>query len=174
MNEKYFSNVFFAPQAKQTQTKSENNAKTESSHEGRKAHFLQTLGKHMSVFDQIEAHNLEKRQMLAQMAETFRVESEARSRELMALWLQKDEEKPLDIWGTCLDIARRIMRGEKVTVEEMRLIARHFPELLFQALLLKQPDKDLDENENEAEDEKKFLDNSEKADGISGAGALGE
>jgi len=149
------------------------NPKPGSSHEGRKAHFLQTLGKHMSVSDQIKSHNLEKRQMLAQMAEIFRVESEARRREFMALWLEKDEEKPFDIFGKCMDIARRIMRGEKVTAEEMRLIAQHFPELLFQALLLRQPEKDLDENENEAEDETEFFDNSQKADGSSGAGADG-
>jgi len=94
----------------------------------------------------------ERKIMLAQLLERLRAESEAKQHELLyKLINQNDDEKPYDIFGKCLDIARRIMRGERVSAEEMRFLSRYFPELLFQALLLKQEDNDQDECENLSE-----------------------
>ena len=106
--------------------------------------------------DVARAMALEKRKMMNQMLEWMRTESETKRMELLSKLMQKDDEEPYDLFRKCLDIARRIMRGEKVTAEEMRLLAQHFPELLFQALLLKQEEKDLDEYENPEKDDELF------------------
>ena len=91
----------------------------------------------------------ERKRVLSHLLERLRAESEARRQELYSKLLQKDEEeKPYDIIGKCMDIARRIMRGENVSAEEMQFISRYFPELLFQALLLRQENTDNDADES--------------------------
>jgi len=126
--------------------------------DGGKDKFKQTLSKHLTLSDQIKAHSAEKRRTLAHIAETLRAESAEQRQRLMGLWMQKDEdEKPYDVLGKCLDIARRIMRGERVSAEDMRFLAQHYPQLLFQALLLRKEEEDQEEcecppeNENDGE-----------------------
>ena len=81
----------------------------------------------------------ERKAVLNDLLEKLRAESDARRQDLYSMLIKKDEDdKPFDITAKCMEIARRIMRGEKVSAEEMRLLGRYFPELLFQALLLKQ------------------------------------
>lgn len=97
----------------------------------------------------------EKKAVLNQLLQDMRAESEMRRQELMIeLLTNNDEEETYDVYGKCLEIARRIMRGEKVSVEDMRLLGQNFPELLFQALLLKQEktDRDFDDSKSEFED----------------------
>lgn len=109
--------------------------------------------KKVTVFDEFRAINADRRAFLNHLLEKMRAESEAKRMELLAKLMQKDDDENMyDIWAKCLDIARRIMRGEKVSAEEMRLLAQHFPELLFQALLLKQEDKEPDESESKEKD----------------------
>jgi len=92
--------------------------------------------------------------MLNQLLERMRAESEAKRMELLAKLAQRDDnESPYDIYAKCLDIARRIMRGEKVSAEEMRLLSQNFPELLFQALLLRQEEIELEESDERATSE---------------------
>jgi len=91
------------------------------------------------IADEIRAHSREKRIMLNDLLEQLRLESDKRRQELLISLLREDDDKDnYDVFGKCLDIARRIMRGEKVSPEEMRLLAQNFPELLFQALLLRE------------------------------------
>jgi len=97
-----------------------------------------------AIADKARPNAAEMNVMLNQMRERLLAESSARRLELVAKLLQKDnEESPYDLYMKCLDIARRIMRGEKVSQEEMTLLAQHFPELLFMALLFKQDEVDL-------------------------------
>ena len=138
--------------------------------EGGKTKFKQTLKAHLSVADQIKEHNAEKRATWNQVAQMIRTESDERRRQLMALWLQKDEKKePEDVYAKCIAIARRIMRGEKVSIEDMRLIAQHYPQLLFQALLLRQEDNDDDERDEDADEDGKFSDYAPTAIAVGGA-----
>jgi len=94
----------------------------------------------------------ERKMVLSGLLERLRAESEMRRHELYSKLLQNDEEeKPYDVAGKCMDIARRIMRGEKVSPEEMRLLSRYYPELLFQALLLRHEgheEKDSDDTDS--------------------------
>jgi len=143
-------NIFLSAMAKPTRGLAGKDARTATRPEDGREAFRQTIGAFMSTSEQIKAHNAEKRRTLAQVAEILRADSEQRRNELLALWLQKEEEKPYDVFGKCLDIARRIIRGEKVTAEEMRLLSQNFPELLFQALLLRQMTNDDDEQEFES------------------------
>ena len=101
-----------------------------------------------SFAEQARALHDERKLVLSQLLEKLRTESDARRQELLSkLMKSKEDEKPYDIAGKCLEIARRIMRGEAVSAEEMRFLSRYFPELLFQALLLRQEEINLEENE---------------------------
>ena len=108
-----------------------------------------------AVSEEVRARSAEKRMVIDQMLEKMRAESVARRQEFLAKLAQKDEDddKPYDVFGKCLDIARRIMRGEKVSAEDMRFLAQNSPELLFQALLLRQEKTDRDENSDLPEDD---------------------
>ena len=150
MSEGFLNNIFLSAMAKPTRGLAGKDTRAATRPEDGREAFRQTIGAFMSTSEQIKAHNAEKRRTLAQVAEILRADSEQRRNELLALWLQKDEdEKPYDVFGKCLDIARRIIRGEKVTAEEMRLLSQNFPELLFQALLLRQLTDDDDDHEFE-------------------------
>jgi len=138
--------------------------------------FASVLNKYMpdigaSTAEKVRANAVVKQKMLSQLSERFRAESEAKRQELLAKLLQKDDKKkPYDIFAKCLSIARRIMRGEKVSAEEMRLLAQHFPKLLFQALLLRQEDNDNEESdEEEVDEEGKFHVNSSAVKVVGGA-----
>jgi len=104
--------------------------------------------KKVSFADEARAIVGEKRMMLIQLIERMRIENEAKRLELLSKILEKKEE-PYDIMRKCLEIAARIMRGEKVTAEEMRLLSQHFPELLFQALLLRKEEANHDHSNDE-------------------------
>ena len=83
--------------------------------------------------------------MLNQLAQKLRIESRAKRLELFKELMRKDDElDEYEAYGKAMDIARRIMRGERVSIEEMRFLAQHFPELLFQAMLLRNLDPDID------------------------------
>jgi len=106
-------------------------------------------GKKASYVDETKAIARDRKVILNQMLESLRAESDSSRQMILTKLLQKDDDdKPFDIHAKCLDIARRIMRGEKVSAEEMRLLSRYFPELLFQALLLRQENPEADRSED--------------------------
>jgi len=83
----------------------------------------------------------EKNKLLQQFMEWSRVGSETKRMDLLSIILQKEEvESSNDLFGNVVDIARRIMQGQKVAIEEMRYLAKHDPHLLYAAKLLKNPD----------------------------------
>ena len=107
--------------------------------------------------NEARARFTERKEALNQMLEKLRAESDARRQEFYSILINKDEdEKPYDVTGKCLDIARRIMRGETVSAEEMQFLSRYFPELLFQALLLKHDKTDSGENESPSKNDDYF------------------
>ena len=115
-----------------------------------KPSFANVLSNHLpkagnTISDELRAHAAEKKLMLSELAEKLRVETRTKRMELLALLMQRDDdEKPYDMLGKALDIARRIMRGERVSAEDMRFLALHFPDLLFMALLLRQEEMETD------------------------------
>jgi len=126
-----------------------NNAKSQ------KSSFLDVLFGHLpnakntTFSDLAKARSEETRLIFNQLLERMRAESAAKQMELLSKLMQRDDDKkPYDLFSKCLEIARKIMRGEKVSAEEMQLLAQNFPELLFQALLLRQ-----EEREDETTDE---------------------
>jgi len=133
--------------------------------------FLNTLQNHLpskkaTFADEAREIARDRKIILKQLLEKLRAESDSKRQELLSILIQDDDDdKPYDIYSKCLEIARRIMRGEKVTAEEMRLLSRYFPELLFQALLLKQEDVELDGNDDLQNDGGFSWDNSGNSDG---------
>ena len=97
--------------------------------------------------DEVRVHSEERRAALGQLLDRMRAESDMRRQELLSKLLSPDET-PSDIIGKSLDIARRIMRGEKVSPEEMRFLGKHFPKLLFQALLFRDGEVEEPEGDN--------------------------
>jgi len=72
----------------------------------------------------------EKKLIMNKLLESFILESEARRIGLVNKRVRNDEES-FDTLGQCIDIARRILRGEEVADEETALLEEQFPELFF-------------------------------------------
>jgi len=122
-------------------------------------------GRKVSFADVSRARLDERKVILNQLLERMRAESNAKRQEILTKLMQTEEDKkPYDVIGKCLEIARRIIRGEKVSAEEMRFLARYFPELLFQALLLREEHKDRDEDEVLSDDDR-LMDGAGNSDG---------
>ena len=135
--------------------------------------FLGYLPNTKATFtDQARVQSEERKLMLNHLMERLRADSEAKQHELLGKIMQSDkDEKPYDVFGKCLEIARRIMRGEKVSADEMRFLARYFPELLFQALLLRQEDKDTDEGDRLSDDDDGLRESVGISEGVAMANA---
>ena len=134
-------------------------AKSAIQHGGRSTVFGSTLAKYLSVTEESVAGAKvpAKTAPLStpQLFDRMRVDSASTRLQLITALLQKkeDDEKPYDAYLKCLDIARRIMHGKKVTAEEMRFLLANEPGLYFIAILLRQPDIDSEENERAFDDE---------------------
>ena len=128
-----------------------------------KSLFVDVLYKYLpkegaTITDEIKTVSRDRRVLLNQLIESMRLESEARRNELLSRLAQKDDEElPLDVYSKCLKIAMKIMRGEKVSVQEMQFLAQNAPELLFMALIMRVEDNDRDENDSLPEDYDRLL-----------------
>ncbi|MCL2424941.1 MAG: hypothetical protein FWD05_01235 [Oscillospiraceae bacterium] len=71
----------------------------------------------------------EKKLIMNKLLESFILESETRRAGLLNKTVRNDEEA-FDSLGQCIGIARRILRGEEVANEELRLLNEQFPELI--------------------------------------------
>jgi len=138
--------------------------------DGGKEKFQQTLSGFMSVSDQIKAHNLEKRKFLTHVAETMRTESEARRQKLLELLKKSDtKDKPYEIRIKCLKIARRIMRGDKVSIKDLQYLMENDPELYLLAIMFRVPKEDPEEHECISDEENNSWDGSQNSMVSSGA-----
>lgn len=104
-----------------------------------------------------------------QLLEKMRVDTSAMRLQLITALLRKDEEdnKQYDTHRKCLDIARRIMRGKKVSAGEMRFLLQNDPGLYFMAILFRKTDSDSEENDRDFDDLFELSDESS----VAGAGA---
>ena len=83
------------------------------------------------------ATRYEINKLLQQFTEWVRIESESRRMEILHRILMKERNETSDLFGKIMDIARRIMRSEPVSLEEMSLLAEQYPQLMFIVSLLK-------------------------------------
>ena len=85
--------------------------------------------------------------LLQQFSEWTRVSTESKRMELLYDLLLKSNKETSDLFGMIMEIARRIMKGESVTVDEMRFVFNHNPQLLFVLVLLIDPSAGNDDKE---------------------------
>ena len=136
----------------QTTTLNNNTSKPATQSGNEKTQFKNTLAKYVSVSEDkgtgIKAPIRPEGKSIPKMAEQMRVNAAASRLKLITSLLKAEEKekKPYDVQSKCMDIAKRIMRGKKVSAEEMRFLLKNDPGLYFLAILFRSP-------ENSDEDE---------------------
>jgi len=97
-------------------------------------------------------------ELLQQFSEWMRVSSESRRMEFLYNVLLKESHEKSELFGLIMDIARRIMRGEKVSLDEMRLLSEQNPQLLFAVIVMRDEKTDIDERDRRRERERRRKD----------------
>ena len=100
----------------------------------------------------------EVNELLQQFSEWVRVTTESKRMELLYNLLLKDNHETSDLFGKIMDIARRIMRGEDVSPEEMRFLADQNPQLLFVVIIMRDDTTDSDGKERRRDRERRTKD----------------
>jgi len=116
-----------------------------------------------AVIDDATALRQEINILLQQFSEWVRVASESKRMELLYTLLLKKSHESSDLFGTIMDIARRLMRGEDVSLEEMRLLAEQNPLLYFAVVVLKDETQETDESERRRERDRRSKDRRSRA-----------
>jgi len=97
-------------------------------------------------------------QLLQQFNEWMRVATESKRMEFLYNILLKESHETSDLFGKIMDIARRIMNGEEVSLEEMRFLSDQNPQLLYVVILLKDDITDVDERNRRRERDRRKTD----------------
>ena len=120
--------------------------KSATQSENNRTQFRNTLAKYVSASDDnmagAKVSVKPDSKKIPQIAEQMRVNAAASRLKLITALLKAEEKekKPYDVHSKCLDIARRIMRGKKVSAEEMRFLLQNDPGLYFMAILFRPPE----------------------------------
>jgi len=101
--------------------------------------------------------------LLQQFSEWVRVASESKRMEFLYNVLLRQSHESSEMFGTIMDIARRIMRGENVSLDEMRLLAEQNSQLFFAVIVMKEETPDEDEKERRRERERRGKDRRSKS-----------
>ena len=143
---------------------------------GEKGHsFFDTLSNYLpdvkqpGAKDMIEMQKKELREMARMLLEEFRAESEAKRMEIIKKILNKRENDEKDPYTKCMEIFKKLMRGEKVSPEEMNYLMQFDP-LLF---LIYQMLKD-DEAAVEMEQEEGTSEQSAESDADKGSSSIAQ
>ena len=96
--------------------------------------------------------------LLQQFHEWIRVANESRRMEFLYNILLRENHETSDLFGKIMDIARRIMNGDEVTLEEMRFLQEQNPQLLYVVIMLKDDAAEVDDNERRREKERRRKD----------------
>lgn len=115
-----------------------------------KALFMQTLSQYASIVAPQQPQSCAKSEtikgQMAQLAEKMRSDMLAMKLDMLTELMSKDDENPylamVDTQSKCIDIAMHVMRGDRVSVEDLRYLAKNNPSLYFQALLFRQEKDD--------------------------------
>ena len=107
-----------------------------------------------AIANDVTAMRYEINEMLQQFSEWVRVSSESRRIEFLYNMILKERHGNSELFGKIMDIARRIMRNEDVSAEEMRFLAEYNPRLLYVVTMLKEdsPDTSYDKERRRARD----------------------
>ena len=147
-------NIYFGDGANTTQSITGSKAKQEKQPDDVRLQFNKTLASFMPYSEQVKTRNEENRKALAHLMEKIRLDSRLRQIEMFNILQKKDSnKKEHDVQRKCQNIASRIMRGKKVSAEELRFLAEHDPMLYLIAMLMRPPETDDEENDNMPEDE---------------------
>ena len=79
----------------------------------------------------------EVNELLQQFYEWIRVSSESRRMETLYNVLFRESQGSSELFGKIMDIARRIMRNEDVSAEEIQFLMEHNPRLLYVVTVIK-------------------------------------
>jgi len=91
--------------------------------------------------DMIEMQKMELRVIANMLIEDFRIQNEAKRIELIEKLLSKSKNEDEDSYSKCLEIYKKLMRGEKVSPEEMNYLMQFAPLLFLVYQMLKEDDK---------------------------------
>jgi len=116
-----------------------------------------------NAIDDAQAIRYEINHLLQQFSEWMRVASETKRMELLYILLLKDSHETSDLFGMVMEIARRIMLGEEVSIEEMRFLSDQNPQLLFVVVMLKEQPSGDDEKERRRARERRRKDRRAEA-----------
>ena len=86
-------------------------------------------------------------ELLQQFSEWIRVSSESKRMEFLYNILLRESRRNTDLFGIIMDIARRFMRNEDVTSDEMHFLTENNPQLLYVVTVLRDDTSDSDGNE---------------------------
>ena len=126
--------------------------------------FLDTLSNYLpnikqpNVHEMIEQYKMEKREIINMLLEEFRTQSETKRMELIEKLLSGGKNDDEDPYSKCLDIFRKLMRGEKVSPEELRYLMQFAPLLFILYQMLKDDDVKIEEDKSEEENSDKSAD----------------
>ena len=99
---------------------------------------------------------VEKKDSMAKLLDKVRDDSEALKLQLMSIWQQRDAaENEYEVRRKCLQIAMRLMKGAKVSPEDMQFLLENDPGLYLQAMLMRPVKTDSEEYESISGDEDK-------------------
>ena len=119
--------------------------------------FMDALSNHLPELKQptakeaIERQQTELRAIANMLLEEFRIQSEAKRMELIEKLLNKGKNDGEDPYSKCLEIFKKLMRGEKVSPEEMKFLMQFAPLLFMLYQMLKEEEVKIEENTSEEE-----------------------
>jgi len=101
--------------------------------------------------EMIETYRTEKRAVINMFLKEYRAETEMKRIELIEKLLSKTKDKDEDTYSKSLEIFKKLMRGEKVSPEEMKYLMMFAPMLFLMYQMLKDGDDKVVEVEPEEE-----------------------
>jgi len=131
--------------------------------------FADTLSNYLpdlkqpDVRDAISMHKMEMRAMMKKLLEDFRIQNESKRIELLEKLLNKAMGDEEDAYSKCMEIFKKLMRGEKVSPEEMKYLMQFAP-LLFLLYQMLKDDEDIKIEEEKTDDESAEQSSGSKTD----------
>ena len=116
--------------------------------------FMDALSNHLlgikqpTVKEAIAMQKTELRAIAKSILEEFRIQSQSKRMELIEKLLKKSENEE-DSYSKCLEIFKKLMRGEKVSPEEMKYLMQFAPLLFLVYQLMQEEDAQITPEEPE-------------------------
>ena len=144
-------------------TYSENDQKSSSKHSASQSgfSFVDTLSGYLPNIKQpnareaIDMQRADMRAIINTFINEYRIQTETKRIELLEKLLSKANDDDEDSYSKCMKIFSKLMRGEKVSPEEMKYLMQFAPLLFLMYQMLKDDEVSIyeDNSENESGDE---------------------